>query len=389
MAPLINDCKLERHEILHYLRCSLETDHHIELYCNQIRMACTWDIDDLNDDLGSPDHYKAQAFWNKSVPIYIFPVDMSKRFWPSLLAIVLHNYLYRRWFKPYETNIEYGQFIAMVMAVVGGPRTVDPGQVVNATVTLNQRLCQQLDRIRHADETTALDISNGLYEAIPGPFPTPTYCGYHSSNREAFRQLQFYHLRPLFRAVAIAILGRYYDSCHHVANISEMPVLTILTGNEEGLSAPITFGSIKDNAIVHCFEGGRQSARTTLATAVTFVMAMEEREIAAFGELPDPEASTVDPEEEKETFWSDEEYIAERLGRIASSPRLLGPSSKWVDKSKYKEWTGMSARYDLIEMNRLEHQAYRMVSGCSCHDHDRSPMLLGGRVAPGSNKVLY
>lgn len=46
---------------------------------------------------------------NKSVPIYI-PAGEH----PLLLNLVLHNYIYRRWFRPYRSEIEHERLLLQV-----------------------------------------------------------------------------------------------------------------------------------------------------------------------------------------------------------------------------------------------------------------------------------
>jgi hypothetical protein len=58
---------------------------------------------------------------NKAAPIYILPGDPGA-FWEwQFLLVVLHNYLYRTWFRPYRSEIDWGQFLAQVIRIHPGP----------------------------------------------------------------------------------------------------------------------------------------------------------------------------------------------------------------------------------------------------------------------------
>jgi hypothetical protein len=46
---------------------------------------------------------------NKSVPVYIIPDGRHK-----LVRVVLLNYIYRRWFRPYKTEIDCNRFICKI-----------------------------------------------------------------------------------------------------------------------------------------------------------------------------------------------------------------------------------------------------------------------------------
>lgn len=79
------------------------------------------------------------------------------------------------------------------------------------------------------------------------------------------------------------------------SNIEYLPRSIIRTGNEEGLSAPITFDPIAEDlrkGIVFGDKGEISAVETTLETAINFLMDLEQRAIAAFGLRPYPVEST-------------------------------------------------------------------------------------------------
>lgn len=176
---------------------------------------------------------------------------------------------------------------------------------------------------------------------------------------------QYYTNRPLFRAMAIAIQGKDYSRCYNIRPLCDFPVLIILTGQNDGLSAPITFDSIPDaDTDTIC---RKKAARANLETAIGFVMALEEREDAAFGPQPDPVASTTN------SSYESYEGHARELGW--GNERLVGPSSQWVDMNKYRTWTGNGARYDRI-LNITERRPFdrHLEMECTCLEQDlRNP----------------
>ncbi|RFU78648.1 hypothetical protein TARUN_3618 [Trichoderma arundinaceum] len=111
--------------------------------------------------------------------------------------------------------------------------------------------------------------------------------------------------------------------------MSQLPVLLIRTGVEDGLSEPISF-----EPIAHKIESfvngshGETAARMTLETAVDFVISLEKREVAAFGPQPDPVASTRDLENGGICGPSSILYEARKLG-WGDEP-MAGPSSQWA-----------------------------------------------------------
>lgn len=93
--------------------------------------------------------------------------------------------------------------------------------------------------------------------------------------------------------MAVVIRGEHYTT--EVCDFGRLPVHIVRTRVEDGLSAPITFDSIPEDQRegVVCENGVEISAiETTLETAVSFLMDLEQREIAAFGLQPDPVEST-------------------------------------------------------------------------------------------------
>lgn len=103
---------------------------------------------------------------------------------------------------------------------------------------------------------------------------------------------------------------------------------------EDGLSAPISFERIADK-IDGCAGDARSAVKTTLETAVDFVMDLEAREAAVFGLQPDPVAS-----------WEPHLATANCWESLQGGEPLTGPSSQYVDTEKFTQWTGEGEVYD-------------------------------------------
>ncbi|EEU38848.1 uncharacterized protein NECHADRAFT_83166 [Fusarium vanettenii 77-13-4] len=259
------EVQLHRHEILHHVRGHLEQRHREELYC-QLRAGF------LMKSFSQLDRLQALDFRNKTVPVYLLTGDAEKRGLSGLLLMVIHNYLYRKWFRLYRSDIERGQ------------------------------------------------------------------------------------------AMAIVIPGQSYYTCGLVSRVATMSILIILTGEQEGLSAPISFDSIADRAETVTI-GGTKGVRTNLKTAIDFIMFLEEREEAALGPQPDliasTDASALD-EWEGEWIYERAQTMANQLGW--DNEPLVGPSSRWVDTAKYPDWTGHGAQMEPSSPN-----AWNKMGGGSMH----------------------
>ncbi|KAM6528433.1 hypothetical protein FALCPG4_009414 [Fusarium falciforme] len=90
--------KLERHEILHHLRGSLEEHHRNQLETFQIHHP------HLLKDMSHIGEIMGLNYWNKTVPIFLLKDPAGRAGYPEMLRPALHNYLYRRWFRPYRTD---------------------------------------------------------------------------------------------------------------------------------------------------------------------------------------------------------------------------------------------------------------------------------------------
>ncbi|KAK3324806.1 hypothetical protein B0T19DRAFT_403001 [Cercophora scortea] len=257
--------ELRRSEILHFLRGMLEAQHRDAFYSIFLRMFAPddWTGSSLHASPCSPDG--ARDCTNKTVPIYVVNVVRAplERDRVRALPCPAHLSLY-----------------ACLPAGVASP------EVVKDIVILSTSICKRV-------EATLRDLRNISFrnmntkplsrsEQRLGQFPQR----FRSAELD---KSELYILQPLFRAVAITLLYDDYDD-RGSNTMVDLPVLLILTGVESSLSAPITFDAIEDKitARIDGSSGHGKAVRATLDAAIEFVMALERREIKAFGLRPKP-----------------------------------------------------------------------------------------------------
>lgn len=248
---------------------------------------------------------------NKSVAVYV-PLLTGE--YPNERALhpLVHNYLYHRWFRPYQSEIELQRFICKTITPTNLPHEPSPSEAtINNFASLNGATCAHVKE-RH-----------GIYDELVS-------AGQRIHELRFYGDHRLYMLQPLFQALLIIVCVRSYTFREDSTNIGQFPVLLVRTGVEQGLSAPITFQGLAGAG------GNSDSAyyiKTALETAVDFVMALEAREAAVFGLQPDPKAAF---ESWKESLICGMGLYEEDLG----DEPVIGPSSKFVDVNKYSTWGG-------------------------------------------------
>ncbi|KAM0554946.1 hypothetical protein ACHAPJ_006682 [Fusarium lateritium] len=214
---------------------------------------------------------------------------------------------------------EYEQFFAKFITPEHVPANISSASLVDHIHTLNTTICDRVARVqRH-------------YKVHPSGSP--------EWDNNLIRDSQFYILQPLFRAMMIILLCADYD--FRVTDISRVPVLLTLTGILDGLSQPLSFGSIEPRIDQFISD---KAVRVSLEVVVEFVLAQVQREIAAFGPRPDPVESTKDFENGCGLLYRGLTHDLRVLG-WGDEP-ITGRSSTWVESEKYPEWVGHGAHDD-------------------------------------------
>ncbi|KHO11291.1 hypothetical protein MAA_11106 [Metarhizium robertsii ARSEF 23] len=242
--------------------------------------------------------------------------------------MVLHNYVYRRWFRPYQSEIDHMRFICKPIEPRDLPEESVPSRsTITTLISLNKAICDKTERRRH------------VYRLIR-----------HRARRDGV-DYKNHILQPLFRALLVIICSKGYnkeDSKH----IGPLPVVLVSTGIEDGLSAPIKFDSIKDKILGYVEGMNRKAVETTLEVAVDFVMGLEAREVEVFGLQPDPVL-----------VWRAHPSVIEMWEKLEGDQPLFGPSSWYMDVKKWTSWQGTGEQNDRWIMDQYEKWAFR--------NHDR------------------
>lgn len=242
----------------------------------------------------------------------------------ALLKMVLHNYVYRRWFHPYRSDIDNLRFICKPIEPRDLPEeSVLSRSTINTLISLNQVICDTTERGRD------------VYSLIP-----------HRARQDGV-DYKNHILQPLFRALLAIICSKGYnkeDSKH----IGPLPVVLVSTGIEDGISALIEFDSIKDKILGYVEGINGKAVETTLEVAVDFVMGREAREAKVFGLQPDPVS-----------VWRAHPSTIEMWEKLEGDQPLFGPSSRYMDVKKWTSWQGTGEQNDRWIMDQYEKREFR------------------------------
>lgn len=321
--------EMTREELLWDFRTSEESAHRSMIWRFSEVFYCMPSARDVKANL--PLHLSVDDYYeicNKSVPVYIN--NCSK--WQQV-HIVLHNYIYRRWFRPYRSEIDYNRFICKFIF----PQELPDDEVssspsnIRSLIGINMAICNEVKSLR----TSYME-----YRALGHTRLSDDITGIPNTRHHV--------LQPLFRALFILVPGEQYNN-QDSRTVGELPVYLVRTGVEEGLSAPITFDLIT-TAISHIEPGC--VVQVTLQTAIDFVIYLEAREAVAFDLRPDPVAEWK-PDEEDLRIWR----------QLKGNEPLIGPSSQWVDTERYPQWLGAGQQDDSDYMTGIEERQFRIEAG--------------------------
>jgi len=298
-GPEKPESEFTREELLWLRRTSQEGDHYLWLHNSQIMWRFQPSVQAVIDDpkVKMDKDLDLGTMCNKTIPMYFLPSPSH-----GVVAIIIHNYIYRRWFHPYRTETNAGQFVY---------RFITPKDLGNCIAPPSEAL------------SNTLATFNGILCAKVEDYTRTSRAHQETSNPNH----EPYVLRPLFKALMAIVCCADYDG-EDSTTVGRFPVHLVRTGVEDGLSAPISF---HDEIAAHRMEPMSENVvKTTLEAATDFIMALEAREIAVFGIQPDP-ASVA------EVLTDDEGHELTRL-----------PSTQWVsDKNAAKwGWGGRGRRMD-------------------------------------------
>jgi hypothetical protein len=117
-------------------------------------------------------------------------------------------------------------------------------------------------------------------------------------------------------------------------------VQLILTGTTEGLSAPISFEELRDEALDSSYYPGATAITIGLGAAIRFIIRLEQREMVASGGGLQPNVARLrgwnwHREQAKKFGW-----VEERDGNLDD---LTPRSCEWVNRNIFKKWVGEGA----------------------------------------------
>lgn len=342
--------ELKRHEVLHFLRGNLEARHR-EATTSNARLY-TFCVSTTNLDLterefnqnGPSVHRNAaersRDLCNTSIPVYLLATpNKGGGGLIGTLRLALSNFIYRKWFQPYKTEIEFDRSLVQFIRPIDIQciTTRPPVSVFDTLTYLNKDICNHIEKtkndavrkIREYLEVTS-DIQMAGTQGDKDERDRWAKIIREEFSDEAESLQQCYCIQHLFRAIFLVVCGHNYMGEGSGA-IGKMPVFIAVTGEQEGLSAPITFDSIRDKIDAVINPGPRMVVQTTLETAAEFLVNLERREIAALGLCPNPPAE-VRSRVLRHANPNDREY-----SRVFEE---LGSSSQWVDTNIYTEWIG-------------------------------------------------
>ncbi|KAK8142353.1 hypothetical protein G3M48_008896 [Beauveria asiatica] len=301
-----------KEDILHKLRGMQEKKYFSRLWRDSGFYGRKFIVPENLVDLDSESYLAirtANGACNRTAPVFLVQ-DLQWWHWlnSSIFFLELLLYTLKRWFRPYESHIDRGQFLTRVCVVPRSPAPPTEAcsqEMVDYIKMWSTNLC---DRVAFAQ-------SEGL------DYPEEEAAGE-----------RLFHMRPLFRAVAVAIRTSSFNV--EVTDISTIPVLISRTGVEDGLSAPIDLEQVPEcdrQAVTTDSQGRLSAVQVTLDVAITFLMALEKREEADGPVTRDVVQSTrvMKPSTDDAAEYMDQfGWEQEQMGP------LMGPSNLWVDATK-------------------------------------------------------
>ncbi|KAL9631021.1 MAG: hypothetical protein Q9164_006116 [Protoblastenia rupestris] len=241
------------------------------------RVKVNWGtVDDqlvlLNDEKGAVTLKQLLLFCNKITAFYWLQTAQSngasgeRRLMPRIVFATI----YREWSQYYDfqPNIEFGRYIANPIRITpNGPSTI------RGVLEAHHSLCMQARNLMAKARQ-----DDGL---VYNPLRT---------------ELRRYDIHPLYKAI-ILLIDRYeidfqsdLDGLFSLEDAAQQQtVLIVRTGLEAGLSAKISFDSLRAKSLPldRSDMGGQpvlDIVRTSLTTAVRFILDLEKREIIAHPE---------------------------------------------------------------------------------------------------------
>lgn len=216
--------------------------------------------------------------------------------------------LYEQWFRDHQSDIDFGSFAAKFIRVE--IPSIDTKPTVGDIIKIHEAWCEHvkinLPLCSRKTDSTGTEIDDSSFE-------------FHGSIGINRKQNKYYKLRPLFRALIMIV-------DYHASSDAEQIVHLFGTGLSSGLSAPITFESIRPKLESEKSLGYHNNGlvTTTLSAAMDFVTALELREKKAFPK------NQRDPSIIDERGADPGHYTRAARSMGYTGPEIQRTSSTWV-----------------------------------------------------------
>lgn len=202
---------LSRNGILHVLRVNQEGEHHLHLssYCASKKWLLSSRMHQPVDlDHASTLHYEdAGNACNRTAAIYLLRDEWCPRARStkllqgeeeiSFIAAALFQYTYHRWFRPYKSEFDLGQFLTKVHV----PPAATDLPVKTCSLAMVERL--KRSHTNFCERVREIIDNETLCEEVP------TLFGAHKWRRH---MRPFWYIQPVFEAVIVAV--RLCDNRH-------------------------------------------------------------------------------------------------------------------------------------------------------------------------------
>lgn len=231
---------------------------------------------------------------NKSVPLYVLTSSRLGKYEYNLSKVhiclqkSLCCYLYDKWFRPYPRDIDSNQFIANIIVPIDLEcRDTRPSAaLVDDIVEINGELISYLKGAREEIiKGVERHIAEGKDQRLEPGFANHSWKG-RDLDASPGRVMHHYSVPALLKSLGAILCTEAWGQTGP-SEIGNTSVCTFLTGmGNSGLSAPITFDSIKDKIQAVLQRGPKKAVQTTLDTAIDFIMELERREASAVVESP-------------------------------------------------------------------------------------------------------
>ncbi|KAK6220677.1 hypothetical protein LQW54_001868 [Pestalotiopsis sp. IQ-011] len=288
--------------------------------------------------------------YNKTTAFYVIdPFESDTR----MRTLPIDTWLFRKWFRPYKTDISYGNYFAKIFPATTEQRSMDID--TKDLIDLHFNVCEQSQR--YVESTFMLKNVRFKPKHFPQHFTLRGSAwsfddGENDERIDGDFFLRSAVLKPLFRALFVVVIDyRGAIKMKRLEDVADLKVRLVLTGVTDGLSGPIDFDSISSSDPEYF--PGLNEISTTMKIAYSFISYLEHRESMAHGSLQNHLELTDDDRVRyaqillKKVATDGVYPLATALSDREVASAILRPSHSWVDTDKVPFWCGKGAEATL------------------------------------------